>query len=149
MGRTWLLRGVAVAVFAVLVGAWAVGVVGLGDTPPAPARQSTRVSDDSSRAPDDRGPILREKSRHDRDSDQTEDAVTDPSPVNADEPLDEDPATPAPTSTGPDPDDPSEVPSDPPPPSHTPSTPPSQPSDDCTDLPAIVDCVLDPITGRP
>ncbi|MDX6234527.1 MAG: hypothetical protein QOH68_3635 [Nocardioidaceae bacterium] len=144
MGRTWLLRGVTVAVFAVLVGAWAVGVAELGDSSPPADTPNNPVSRDESAVSDRQHPTVldKAKSRHTRDADATQEALAEPSP-DTDEPTDVAPSTPGPTGTH------TQDPSDSSPPSHPPSSPPSEPAEECTDLPGVIDCVLDPITGHP
>jgi hypothetical protein len=147
MGRTWLLRGVTVAVFAVLVGAWAVGVAELGDSSPPADKSHAPVSRDEAAVSDRQDSTVAEKTkpRHTRDADPTQEALAEPSPDTT-ETI---PDAPAPTGTTPDPSDPTDEPSDSTPPSHAPSTPPSQPTDDCTELVGVLNCVLDPITGHP
>jgi hypothetical protein len=149
--RAWLIRGVAVAAVAVLVGAWALGLAELGGSASPPDRDRAPVSSDRSEAPDtyeiQRAAVLeRAKPRRSRSSEPSPDARTEPSPDASDEPVDDDTDTPDPTPTDEptDPDDPSAQPSSPPAP--TPSDPPTQPDDECTDL---LGCVLDPITGGP
>jgi hypothetical protein len=148
MSRTWLVRGVAVAVFAVLVGAWALGLAGLGGTSAPPARLISPVSPDSSPAAEIVRSIVLEKAkpRRTRKADPTQEAVTEPSPDATDEPTDASgttaPPSPAPTSGPP-------SPSEEPPDSPTPSNPPSEPDDECDGMGDAIDCVLDPITGRP
>jgi hypothetical protein len=152
MGRTWLVRGAVAAVVAVLVGAWAVGVSGLGDSRSPTTDRTTPASPDSSRVPEVERPAVRErvKPRRARKAARNRDAVTERSPDSADEPADDAPRTSAPKSPHPTPDPTgtSDEPSDPPPPP-APSDPPSQPSDDCTDLVAVIDCVLNPVTAHP
>ena len=150
MGRTWLVRGTAVAVFAVLVGAWAVGVAGLRD--PGPSSEERRpASPEPSVAPEHERPIVSEETRSPRarPTDGPRDAVRKPRPDNDDAPATEDPRTPPPSTPDrtPDPPAPTEDPPDsprPPGPSGTPS-----PDDDCGGLAGTVDCLLDPITGPP
>jgi len=151
MSRTWLVRGGAIAAFVVIVGAWASSFAGIGDTPsPIPV-----VRPDSG----DPAPVYRivgstvvEKARSRRTpradssatpTDATVDAVddavstpTDPSTV---------PSTPGTTT----PSSPTTDPTHPDSPTPTPSDTPSDPADECTDLGGIIDCALDPITGRP
>ncbi|KAA1428720.1 hypothetical protein [Nocardioides antri] len=148
MGRIWLLRGVAVAVFAVLVGAWAFGLAGLGTTSSSTPKP-TPVPPDSSEVSDSQGPTVLQKGkpRRARGPRPSQDALPDPSPTTADDT----PGTPDPTSAAPTP-DPTRPSDDPPsssPPSQTPSRPPSPPADECTDLASTIDCALDPVTGHP
>lgn len=153
MGRTWLLRGSAVAVVAVLVGAWALGLAELGEAPSAPANVTTPVSPDNSRNPDAQRSAGPEKAKPRRNRDGASPSESSPSTVV--EPAADVPGTEAPPSSThtPSPTDPSGQPSNPPPPTHPPthppSNPPSQPSDDCDDLTEVLDCVLNPVTGRP
>ena len=151
MGRTWLVRGIVVTVFAVLAGAWGVGVSGLRDSD-SPSVERPPSSPDSSVAPVDERSAAPEKVKppRTRNAGRTQDATTEASPESSDEPADDAPSTPDPTSPEPTPDSPapSEEPSNPPPPPD-PSDTPSEPSDECTDLAAVIDCVLDPITGHP
>ena len=143
MSRTWLLRGGAVAVFVVLVGAWAVGLAaGFGDGPPTPEKVAVPAEPDDTTVPVIHRSIVVEKakSRRTRDADPTQEA----SPEPVDGPTDDDPTTPAPTTPAPTtPSGPSDGPPTTPPGSpHTP-----RPSDDECDN--VVDCALDPVTGRP
>ena len=147
MGRTWLLRGVAVAVVAVVASAWAMGLAQLGNAPSSSEKPTTPVSSD-----DPSSTVLETaKPRRTRESDRSRERLTEPSTDTTSGPADKSPGTPAPTSTAPTPDPPgpSQDPSDSSPPPQTPSTSPSQPADDCTDPLADIDCVLDPITGHP
>jgi hypothetical protein len=152
MGRTWLVRGIVVAIVAVLAGAWAVGVSGLGDSGSPTAERTTPASPDSSRAPEDeRAAVLEKvKPRRPQRTGRSQDAVSEPSPDVADDPADDAPSTPPPTSAHPTPDPPgpSDDPSDSPRPP-TPSDPPSEPSDECTDLASVIDCILNPVTANP
>jgi hypothetical protein len=164
MGRTWLLRGVAVAVLAVLVAAWAFGLAKIGGDPSPAASPPAPPVSESSFSPavfDIVGSIVVEKEKVRRTRDATsEDALTDPSTDAFDEPTDA-PGTPAPTSPDPTSPEPSDEPSDPPPspptpsnpptnpPANPPTNPPAPPAEECTDLLDILDCVLDPITGSP
>lgn len=153
MSRTWLLRGVAVAVFAVLVGAWAMGFAPAEDTPPPPENVVSPVSPDRSRAPDGKrstGPE-RMKPKRAREATPSQAASTE-SPDTVAEPTDDDPSTSAPTSPDPTSDspEPSDGPSDSPTrPPQTPSNPPTHPEEECTDLGGVLNCVLEPITDRP
>ncbi len=160
MARTWLVRGAVVTVLAVLVGAWAVGVVGLGGSPSPAAERERPATPQSSTVPDDQRRSGRQEApRRTRKADRSEDAVIQPISDTDVDPTADAPTTPAPTGPGsPHPsDDPSDSPSpsnpptNPPghPPSHPPSQPPGQPADDCTDLSDALDCVLDPITSSP
>jgi len=155
MGKTkaWLLRGAAVAVFAALVGAWSVGLVDLGDKPASTEKPAVPVPPDSDPASHgQRSNVLdRAKPRRTRETRVTPVALTEPSPTSTDDPTDAAPGTPSPTSTAPDPDpsDPSDEPPSSTPPPQTPNNPPSSPANECTDLASVVDCALDPITGRP
>ena len=154
--RTWLIRGAVVTALAVLVAAWAVGIVGLGDSPSPAAERVRSTTPESSTTPDDqRWAGRQETPRRTRKADPSKDAVVEPIADTADDPTTDAPTTPAPTSPNtPDPsDEPSDSPSpsDPPssPPSNPPSTPPSPPDEECTDPSDVLDCVLDPITGGP
>ena len=144
MGRTWLLRGVAVTVFAVVVGAWAVGLAQLGNGSPPNEKPSTPASSDD---PDS---IVLEKPTppRKREADPSREGRTGPRADTTGAPADDATGTPTQPSTTPtsDPPSPSQEPSDPSPQPQTPSSPPSEPPDECTDL---VDCVLDPITSQP
>jgi hypothetical protein len=156
---TWLARGGVVAILAVLVGAWAVGLVGIGDASSPAAERSSPEPTDESREYDVVRAVVVEKAKERRTRDAAP-ALTEPSPDT----VTDDPTTPVPTTPStPDSPDPSEdpsdpstpstpTPSDPPssnPPSNPPSSPPTQPAEECTDLSDVVDCVLDPITDRP
>lgn len=149
MSRTWLVRGAAVAVFAALVGAWAVGLAGLGDATSSTEKPATPVAPDDSPVSDIAYSIVRDtwKPRRIREASPSPEDLTEPSPTAVDEPSIDAPGTPTPTSTPPTP-VPSDEPSDPPS-SQPPSSPPSEPDDECTDLAGVVDCALDPITGHP
>ncbi len=139
-----MLRGVAVAVSAVLVGAWAVGLAEFGDTSSSTEDVTTPVSPDGSPVPDSQHSTVPEKAkpRRTREAGPSREALTEPSPDTTDEQADDAPGTPDPPGT-------SEKPSNSSPPPQAPSNPPSQPADDCTDLGVVADCALDPITGRP
>jgi len=149
MGRTWFIRIAVVTVLAVLVGAWAVGLVGLGDSPsPAAEDEGPSLPNSSTTVPEDdqRWTGRQETPRRTRDA-RTQDAVQ-PIVDTADEPATDAPSTSDPTSPStPDSPDPSDEPSDSP--SNPPSNPPTQPAEECTDLSDVLDCVLDPITGGP
>lgn len=153
MGRTrsWLIRGAVVTALAVLVGAWAVGLVGLGDSPSPAAERDRPTTPESSTTPDDqRWAGRQETPRRTQKADPSEDAVVEPVADTADDPTTDAPSTSDPTSPDtPDSPDPSDEPSDSPSPSNPPSNPPSQPDEECTDLSDVLDCVLDPTTGRP
>lgn len=149
------MRGVAVAVFAVLVSAWAVGLAGLGDTaassenPTEPDLPNSVTEYDGWRSALHDQPEPR-RSRKARPSPV---ALAETSPAAVDGPTDA-PGTPDPSTTAPttDPPGPSDPTTSPPPsstPSHPPSSPPTTPGHECTDLPGVIDCALDPITGRP
>ncbi|WP_183100886.1 hypothetical protein [Nocardioides pelophilus] len=155
MSKTWLLRGVAVAIFVVLVGSWGVGLVDLGDTPSSSGEgPSTPVPPPPDSEPASHGRLsnVLEKANRQRTrrAATTEAASTEPSAVTVDDATDDASGTPTPTTAAPSPDpsDPSEQPGSPTPPT-TPSNPPSEPDGECTDLAAVVDCALDPVTGRP
>ena len=163
MSRTWLLRGAAVAVFGVLVGAWTGGLVGTGETAP-PASKPNNVVSSEAPAADDEDPVVFEQARlrRARDRGASRSALTEPSPSATATPTDRasDPTTSGPTSDAPTPDEPSpsdepsdkpsDKPTDPATPSEPgPSSPPTQPSEECTELVEVLDCVLDPITGGP
>ena len=150
MGGTWLVRGAAGAVVAVLAGAWAVGVAGQGDETRPPGQESpTPSSPDTSSPPENERSVDSKKVKPPRLRDVAEspDPVTEPTPDTDVEPTDDAPSTPVPTSPEPTPDEPSIDPPPPPPPG--PSDPPSEPSDECTDLLGDLDCVLNPITAQP
>lgn len=159
MSKSWLLRGAAVAIFVVLVASWGVGLVDLGDTPSSSGEgPSTSVPPppDSEPASHGQRPNLLDQAnrQHTRRAGTTEATLTEPSAVTTDDATDDASGTPTPTSSAPSPDpsDPSEQPGSPTPPpspSNPPSNPPSEPAGECTDLAAVVDCALDPITGRP
>jgi hypothetical protein len=158
MGRTWLLRGCALAVFAVLGGAWATGVVALGDTPP-PATKHT--APETSHRPDavrfQHGSVLeRAKVRRAHEAKPSQAAVVEPTPSSTGEPTDGAPST----SGTPSPSDPGQghTHSGPsgggggpgtPHPTDPGTPPPSQPSQDCTQLSDVLNCVLAPITSHP
>jgi hypothetical protein len=150
--KTWLLRGGAVAVIAALVGAWAVGLAGAGDSGPPGGRHATAAtSDDPPRPVIHRAIVVkRAEPRRTSGTDPSPAAFTEAGPDAAEEPATELPSAPGPTSdaTTPDPSDPSLSP-DPSPTPDPPSSPPSRPGEECTDLVSVVDCALDPITGRP
>ena len=150
---TWLARGGVVAILAVLVAAWAVGLVGIGDTSSPAAERSSPESTDESREYDVVRAVVVEKAKERRTRDAAP-VLTEPSPDT----VTDDPTTPVPsTPSTPESPDPSEDPSTPSPssppssnpPSNPPSSPPTQPADECTDLSDVVDCVLDPVTDRP
>jgi hypothetical protein len=159
--KTWLLRGGAVAVFAVLAGAWGVGFADLDDSSPSAQKPPAPVAPEvQPRLDGQRWVVLPEaqKPRRSRDRDVAQAVLTEPGADAADAPTASPDAAP-PTSTAPDPDpssspDPSPSqpgPSNPPstPPTNPPSEPPGEPADGCTELGDVVDCVLDPITGSP
>lgn len=155
MSKTWLLRGVAVAIFVVLVGSWGVGLVDLGDTPSSsgegPSTSVPPPPDSEPASHGQRSNVLEKANRQrTRRAGTTDAALTEPSAVTAEDATDDSSGTPTPTSSAPSPDpsDPSEQPGTPTPPP-TPSNPPSEPAGECSDLAAVVDCALDPITGRP
>lgn len=151
MGKTWLIRGVVVAVVAVLVGAWGVGVSGLRDTD-KPSEDRPPASPDRSIAPEFDSSVVRDKAKAPRadKKDQPEDAATEPNLDAGNAPADDAPVKPAPETTDPTPDSPggSQGPEDPPPPP-PPSDTPNQPTDECTDLLSTIGCVLDPIVPDP
>lgn len=157
MFRIWLLRGCALAVVAVLLGAWASGVVGHGDSP-SPAAQVAepdRAGDPPAMTRVQPGGVLEKaRHRHHRKAHRSEQPTPESTPSASDDPTTEAPApsTPSDTPHTPDSPDPSQPshPSDHPsqsnPPPDDPSQTPSEPSDDCS---TVLDCVLDPITGGP
>lgn len=156
MSRIWLLRGGAAAIFGVLVGAWAVGLAGFSGSISPPDKIPAPASPEDSQVWDivHSTVMERAKPRRTRDAERSEDALAEPTPTTSDEPTDAPSSSPTSPSSSPTTDQPS--PSDPPssnPPSQTPSNPPSNPpstpADECTDLGDVIDCVLDPITGRP
>ena len=150
MSRTWLVRGGAIAAFAVIVGAWASSFAGVGDTPsPSPV-----VRPD----PGDPAPVYRivgstvvEKAKPRR----TPDADASETPTEANVDTVDDAGTPTDPTTVPStpgtttPSSPSADPTHPDSPTPSPSGTPSDPEDECTDLGGVIDCALDPITGRP
>ena len=151
MGRTWLLRGTAAAVFAVLLGAWAVGVSGLRDSD-SPSEERPPATPGSSTAPEDERSVVRGNGKplRPRTTDRPRDEVRKPRPDTDDPTPSDSPGTPPPRSPDPTPDAPApteDPPKSPEPPG--PSDPPDTPTDDCTDLPSAIDCLLDPVTGQP
>lgn len=136
MSRIWLLRVGVIAVLAVLVGSWGLGLAGFGDTPPPTKKVTSPVAPDESTVPVIHRSIVIEKAkpRRTRDAEPSPAALT---PEAVDEPVDDTPTTTAPTGPDATPHEPSEAPSGAPPPSN----PPTPPADECTDL---IDCVLDP-----
>lgn len=157
MFRIWLLRGCALAVVAVLLGAWVSGVVGHGDSP-SPAAQVAepdRAAEPPAMTRVQPGGVLeKDRRRHHRKAQRSVEPTPESTPSTVDDPTTEapDPATPSDTSQAPDSPDPSDQsgPSDHPshssPPPDDPSQTPSEPSDDCS---TVLGCVLDPITGGP
>jgi hypothetical protein len=155
MWKTWLLRAATLAVVAVLAGAWAVTLIGNDPAPASTVRQEPperpQVRNHHQR------PVVPEKTTHRRKhdakpSDLSSDGVSGVSDV-ADVPVDGDTEAPT-TPSDPDtstPDAPSSSPTHTPSPHPTPTPTPSptEPSPTCTDLGGVIDCVLDPITGRP
>lgn len=159
MSRTWLLRGAAVAVFAMLVGAWALGAADVGGGGSEPPEKATPASPEEIpetglqrvAVPADAKP------RRSRSAEPTPDALPDPSATpdgtttpgevagtSATAPS----KSPRPTS--------SKSPRQPRKPrsSNTPAPSPDsptteEPSDRCTDLGEVLNCVLAPITTRP
>jgi hypothetical protein len=154
MVRTWLLRGCAVAIFVVLVGAWAAGVIGHGDEPVPTAQLTT--PDEPGRPPVTRvqpGSVLeRAPHRHHRKARRGDEPSPSSTPSADDDPTTEAPSTPSPSDPphtpdpSDDPSDPSDDPSHSSSPSDDPSPTPSDPDDECT---TVLDCVLDPITRHP
>jgi hypothetical protein len=151
MGRTWLNRGIVIAVVAVLAGAWTVGVSGLRGSD-SPSDDRPPASPESSVAPENDGPVARGNVKPPRETkkSRSKDPITEPVVDADDRPATDAPTTPPPETPDSTPDSP-DVPDDPPdsPTPPTPSDPPSEPSDECTDLLSTLDCVLDPITGHP
>ncbi|GAA3835622.1 hypothetical protein [Nocardioides panacisoli] len=159
MGRTWMLRGSAVSVVAVLGCAWAGGVVGLGGSPaPAAKHTTTATTETHDRAAAvhyQHGSVLeRATPRRTHEAKPENVAYTEPTQSAVDDPTD------APSSTSTTPPAPGQThsPSGPsggggttiPQPSHDPSTPPSgDPSQDCSQLSQVLGCVLAPITHHP
>ncbi len=151
MGRTWYVRGITIAVCAVLAGAWTVEVSGLRDSD-SPSEERRPIAPESSIPPELDPPADHEKVRSPRPTEKPRSRDSDTEPiVDADnEPTSDDPSSPASETPGPTPDSPPgpEGPSDPPAPP-TPSDPPDEPSDQCTDALSVLDCVLNPVTGHP
>jgi len=150
MSRTWLVRGGAIAAFVVIVGAWAASFAGIGDAPsPIPVVRP----DSGERAPGYRivGSTVVEKAKDRRtreaDPSPTTEATTDTVDDAVSTPTDPTtvPSTPGTTT----PSSPTTDPTHPDTPTPTPSDTPSDPDDECTDLGGILDCTLNPITGRP
>lgn len=152
MGRTSLIRGIAVVVVAMLAVAWAVGVADLGSSSPPSDGPSGPPSPEPSTRIDDGTPVVQERPtpRPTEKPPPPRRQTADPSPDTV-EPVGVLPTTPAPPTPSPSTEAPGsfESPSQHSPSPHEPSDPPGQPSDDCTELLAVVDCVLDPITGHP
>ena len=151
MGMTWLIRGTVAVVFAVLVGAWAVGVSGIRDSP-SPKDERPPASRDESIAPEFDSSVVREKAKSPRTNkkDEAEDTVTEPGLDAGNVPPSDAPVAPAPENTDPTPDAPggSQGQSDSPQPP-SPSDTPNEPSDECTDLLSTVGCALDPVVPDP
>ncbi|MEZ0580302.1 hypothetical protein [Nocardioides sp. MH1] len=152
--KTWLSRGVTIVVVAVVVGAWGWSLASSGEdakkSPPKVERETTHHF--QHHRVHHAGDPVRPQHRRTRDagpsdvSDLPTDSAVDVVDLPSDTPSapdSTDPGSPSqPTHT------PSHTPSNPPstPP---PSSPPTDPAPSCTDLPAVLDCVLDPITGHP
>ncbi|HYH10862.1 MAG TPA: hypothetical protein VD789_00810 [Thermomicrobiales bacterium] len=156
MSRTWLLRGGAVAVFGVLVGAWGVGFADLGDTKASSEKPPAAESPDDQPTLDDKRWVVHpeaKKPRRTRDAEVAQAVLTEDDPETAEEPAadpTDPPASPTP-STDPDPSfspDPAPTPGPSNPPTSPPTNPPG-PGEECTDLSSVLDCALDPITGQP
>lgn len=148
MGGTWLVRGAAGVVVAVLLGAWGIGVAGSGDPRPPTQERPSPTPPAGSEAPESERPLGGQEEADPpraRELDEFRDQIPEPKPSTAHEPTDDAPSAPAPTSLEPTPDPPASL--DTPPPTR--SDPPREPSDDCTDLLGAVDCVLNPITAQP
>jgi hypothetical protein len=160
MGRTWMLRGSAVSVVAVLGCAWAAGVVSLGGSAAPAAKHATTESHDGPAAVHFQHGSVLERATPTRRTHQakTENvALTEPTESALDDPTD------APSSTSPPPPTPGQThsPSGPsgssggggtgiPQPSDPGTTPPSDdPSQNCTQLSQVLGCVLAPITSHP
>lgn len=155
--RTWLLRGAAAAILLMLVGSWVVGVAGRGDDSPASERAEDPVPADTP-TPEELDPsALVETASPTPSADATpsEDPLEVETP-GAVVPVAEDgprspeqqgpastPKPPKPTPTR------SSTPTPKPTPKPTPTPSPTQPSNGCTDLSTVVDCVLAPVTTRP
>ena len=150
MSRTWMLRGVATAVFAVLVGAWVVGFAGTDEKPPLPENVVKPISPDSAPWQDtERSPEPGEKKpRRTRGADPSRAALTE-SPDAVVEPAANTPSAPASPDQTTAPPSASHEPSNPPSSPHTPGDPPTQPDEECTDLDGAIDCALEPVTDRP
>ena len=156
MSKTWLLRGGMAVVLAVLVGAWTMGVAGIGGK----ASPQQKISD---QAPSDSASVTSSPSPVDAD------AITPPRPPatsapassaaptleptpDAVEPVADSPTTKAtrkPKKRNPSPSPPQPGKSTKPPTSPSPTPPPSQPVNDCNGVIKLVDCLLAPITDRP
>jgi hypothetical protein len=161
MGRTWMLRGSAVSVVAVLGCAWAAGVVSLGGSAAPAAKHTTTESHDRPAAVHFQHGSVLERATPARRTHQakTENvAFTEPTEPALVDPTD------APSSTSTTPPAPGQThsPSGPtggsggggasiPQPTHDPGTP--SPSDDpsqgCSQLSQVLGCVLAPITSHP
>lgn len=150
------MRGGAVAIVAVLVGAWALGLAEAGDEDKSPPPNVVKPVDPGDSPTYD---IRRSKSVEKSDAprtrqpDPTQQAVVESIVDTADDPT-PDSVDPTPDSVDPTPDAPDpgwdpQDPSTPPPPSNPPSNPPNEPEEECTDLVSVLNCVLDPITGQP
>lgn len=160
--RTWLMRGGAVVILGALVGAWALSFAQPDEEEkPAPNVVQTEDPDDGRTYDVQRaGYVKKAKKKRADKPEQTEDAAetaveqatdaattapppstTDPDPT----PTGSDPTTPA----GPKPTKPTKPPKTPGPSPNQPTNPPTQPGQECTDLISVINCVLDPITGRP
>lgn len=153
LSKTWLVRIAVAGVLAVLVGAWAVGVARTGETSaakedtsaPSPSDSPTDSDDDPYEIVEttDPGETSSATPSEDASSEATPDAV-DPEtgePVGV-------PVTskPSPTAT---PKPPAQTPKPTSKPTPTPTPSPTQPSNSCTELTGVVDCILAPITSKP
>lgn len=150
MSRTWLVRGGAIAAFVVIAGAWASSFAGFGDTP-SPIPVVRPDSDESAPVYRIVGSTVVEKAKDRRTPEADASATPTEANVDADDPASTptDPTTVPSTPGTTTPSSPSPDPTDPDSPTPTPSETPSDPADECTDLGGVIDCALDPITGRP
>lgn len=147
MSRTWWLRGVVAATFAVLAGAWALSLAGLGGAASPADEPGPATPSDSATVADEDPPAVEQKpgQRPARDRTPSAEPVAEDSPDATEEIVDEAPDPAATRDSRPTPRPPAKSPK----PSKSPTPTPSQPGGDCTDLVAVVDCVLAPITTRP
>jgi hypothetical protein len=158
--RTWLLRGAAAAVLLVLLGSWVVGVAGReGDSPtseraddPVPTQTPTPEELDPSDVVETTSDP--EPSEGVTPSDGLSEEPTPGAVVPVADESSDSPRSPSPQSPSSTPRPPNPAPTKSNPPKPTPSSPnptpsPTQPSNGCTALSTVVECVLAPITTRP